>query len=50
MSVHQLSKKLRPSNKMPDSFVKSDIINGNALCIDVSVVLYKGLGTDEGAE
>ena len=49
MGVNQLSKKLRPSIKTPDSFAKSEILNGKTIGIDVSVVFHKGLGTEEGS-
>ena len=49
MGVNQLSKKLRPADKTPDSFANSEILNGKTKGVDVSVVLHKGLGTDEGA-
>ena len=49
MGVNQLSKKLRPTDKTPDTFAKSEIINGKTIGVDVSVVLHKGLGTDKGA-
>ena len=48
MGVNQLSKKLRPADKTPDSFANSEILNGKTKGVDVSVVLHKGLGTDEG--
>ena len=49
MEVNQLPKKLRPADKTPDSFAKSEILNGKTIDVDVSVVLHKGLGIDKGA-
>ena len=49
MGVNQLSKKLRPSDKILDSFAKSEILSGKIIGIDVYVVFHKGLGTEEGS-
>ena len=49
MGVKNLSKKLRPSDKTPDSFAKSELLRGKTIGIDLSVVLHKALGTKDGA-
>ena len=47
MGINQLPKKLRPSEETPDLCAKGELLNGKTIGVDVSVVLHKGLGTEE---
>ncbi|KAL7548740.1 hypothetical protein ACHAWF_017202 [Thalassiosira exigua] len=47
--VKQLSKKLRPSSETPDVFSTSLLLHGKRIGIDLSVILHKSLGTEDGA-
>ena len=49
MGIKNLSKKLRDSKDTPDEFSTNEILHGKNIGIDFSVVLHKGLGTNEGA-
>ena len=49
MGVKHLSKKLRDAKYTPDVFSKSKKLHGKTIGIDLSAVLHKSVGTDEGA-
>ncbi len=49
MGVNQLSKKLRPASETPDIFSSSDLLSGKRIGVDLSVILHKALGTEDGA-
>ena len=49
MGVNQLSKKLRPGDKTPDSLATSKLLDDKTCDVDLSVVLHKLIGIKEGA-
>ena len=49
MGVKYLSKKLRSSKETPDEFSTDRRLKGKRIAVDLSVILHKALGTNDGA-
>ena len=49
MGVQYLSKKLRKSDDYPESLAKSKYLKEKQIGVDASVILHKGIGTQDGA-
>jgi len=49
MGVRYLASKLRESSDTPDKVAECELLNGKTIGIDLSVILHKALGTNDGA-